>query len=705
MNSYLVGVDIGGSFTDVIASNLETGALHYAKAPTIPNDLVSGIREALGALDIPFSEISVLRHGTTIVINSILTATGSTTALLTTQGFRDVLEIGRTNWAEPYNLFFDRLPPLVRRELRFDVPERMGADGQVVRELDESKLREILEKIESQGVESIAICFLHSYRNPEHEREAYRIVTERLPDAYVSMSHELSREFREFERTSTVVMNAYVGKTVDKYLGELEVHLRENNFSGELYLMESNGGVTSPATARRQPIVMVESGPASGVMATVEIAKLHNENRLIAFDMGGTTAKACIVESKEPLFTTEYFIPNYEHGYSVQVAALDIVEVGTGGGSIAAVDGVGMLTVGPESAGAVPGPACYGRGGMRATVTDANLLLGRLNPRRFLGGDIQLDVKAASEVIGDLATRLDRDAASMAQGIITIANLSMASAIKRVSLERGRDPREFALVAYGGAGPLHACDLARILNIPRVIIPVLPGMFSAVGMLIAELRHDVTHTLMRDLDELTSLDLRNAIREVGSSMNQLRMGEAKNANSGGSERILYYADCRYRGQEHTIMVPFDDPEGNGATERLRESFEHEYRLRYGHSYSELSVELVNVRAAVYETLDKSDIRTLTDSKAAAVGPLSPVMRDLYVDGVGYQSAPVVERSELPIGVSYKGPLVIEEYGSTTIVGIDDVVVVDETGQLVIDVGGIGPRLDAKNLIVTDSESS
>jgi len=332
-------------------------------------------------------------------------------------------------------------------------------------------------------------------------------------------------------------------------------------------------------------------------------------------------------------------------------------------------------------------------------VTDANLVLGRLNPQRFLGGEIQLDVDAATEVIGSLAARLNRDVASMAQGIITIANLSMASAIKRVSLERGRDPREFALVAYGGAGPLHACDLARILSIPRVIIPVLPGMFSAVGMLIAELRHDVTHTLMRDLEELTPLDLGDAFSEMSESMDQLRAGDS---TSSGDERILYYADCRYRGQEHTIMVPFLDPEGSGATVRLRESFEHEYQLRYGHSYAELSVELVNLRAAVYETLDKSDIRTLIDTKAAVADASSPVMRDVYFEGVGFRSAPVVDRPNLPVGVSHNGPLVIEEYGSTTIIGIDDVVLVDDAGQLVIDIGGIRPQSDAAKLIGKES---
>ena len=311
-----------------------------------------------------------------------------------------------------------------------------------------------------------------------------------MPGVYVSLSHELSKEFREYERTSTVVTNAFVGRVVDQYIEEFQAHLQAQACKGSFYMMASDGGAMTAASARRRPVALVESGPASGVMATAEISRKLGIDKAVAFDMGGTTAKACLVEHGEALFTSQYYVPDYEHGFPVRVPALDIVEVGTGGGSIASVDNIGVLTVGPKSAGAVPGPACYGTGGNEATVTDANLVLGRLNPQRFLGGEIILDADAAQNVVEQLSEKLEGDSASIALGIVRLANFTMAAAIRRISLERGRDPREFTLFAFGGAGPLHAVDLARELDIPRVIIPVVPGIFSALGMLLAELRQD-----------------------------------------------------------------------------------------------------------------------------------------------------------------------------------------------------------------------
>ena len=321
----LLGIDIGGSFTDIVAWDPSTGAIHYAKTPTYPTDLVRSLREAIDAVPDSLRGVAVLRHGTTVVINTILTSSGARTALLTTVGFRDVLEIGRTNWPEPYNLFHNRLPPLVPRELRFEVPERLGADGTVVEPLDEDAVATIAQRLRTEAVESVAICLLHSYVDPTHEQRLAKIIADELPDVYVSQSHELSKEFREYERTSTVVINAYVGNVVDRYISEFETQLAADDFKGTLYLMESNGGVTTAEAARRRPIVMVESGPAAGVMATAEVARTLDIDRAVAFDMGGTTAKACLVEDSEALFTSQYYVPDYERGYAVQVAALDIV--------------------------------------------------------------------------------------------------------------------------------------------------------------------------------------------------------------------------------------------------------------------------------------------------------------------------------------------------------------------------------------------
>ena len=681
MSHRLVGIDIGGSFTDIVSTNLQTGAVTYAKTHTYPEDLIRSLRDAMDSIGLPSEEVSVLRHGTTVVINSILTLSGSKTALLTTEGFRDVLEIGRTNWPEPYNLFYNRLPPLVPRELRFDVPERVGADGAVVHTLDEEVLLQIVEQLRATEVEAVAVCFLHSYANPEHERRVGAILADQLPGVYVSLSYELSKEFREYERTSTVVTNAYVGRVVDRYIVEFQAHLHTHGFKGSFYMMASDGGAMTAASARRRPVVLVESGPAAGVMATAEISRTLGIDRAVAFDMGGTTAKSCLVEHGEALFTSQYYVPDYEHGFPVRVAALDIVEVGTGGGSIASVDNVGVLSVGPESAGAVPGPACYGTGGNEVTVTDANLVLGRLNPQRFLGGEIVLDVDAALSAVERLAERLDGDSASIALGIVKLANFNMAAAIRRISLERGRDPREFVLFAYGGAGPVHAVDLARELGIPRVIIPTVPGIFSALGMLLAELRQDFTRTYMRDLTGMSAQVLRGAFEEIDADAAEWARELAADL---GDTRVLRYADCRYKGQEFTIIVPVEKLEDGDALHGLRRKFEEEYELRYGHAFPELPVETVSLRTVAYVGLQKPDLVKLQGSLRSD-GVDSPATRLVYFDGYGYLNTAIVGRAALAADSSLEGPLVIEEYGSATVLGPGDILAVDQLGQLVIDV--------------------
>ncbi len=682
MSNHLVGIDIGGSFTDIVSFNLKTGAVTYAKTHTHPDDLIRSLRDVMDAIGVPSEEVSVLRHGTTVVINTIITLSGSKTALLTTEGFRDVLEIGRTNWPEPYNLFYNRLPPLVPRELRFDVPERVGADGAIVHPLHEEVLLQIVEQLRAAEVEAVAVCFLHSYANPEHERRVGEILAEKLPGVYVSLSHELSKEFREYERTSTVVTNAYVGRVVDQYIEEFQAHLQAHGFKGSLYMMASDGGATTAASARRRPVVLVESGPAAGVMATAEISRMLGIDRAVAFDMGGTTAKACLVEYGEALFTSQYYVPDYEHGFPVRVAALDIVEVGTGGGSIASVDDVGVLSVGPESAGAVPGPACYGTGGNEATVTDANLVLGRLNPQRFLGGEIVLNVDAARSAVERLAERLGGDRASIALGIIRLANFNMAAAIRRVSLERGRDPREFVLFAYGGAGPVHAVDLASELGIPRVIIPTVPGNFSALGMLLAELRQDFTRTHMRNLTGKSAEVLRGAFEKIDADAAE--WAKELDTDVVGDTRVLRYADCRYTGQEFTILVPVEKLEDGDALQRLRRKFEEEYELRYGHAFPELPVETVSLHTVAYVGLQKPDLVKLQGSLRSD-GADSPATRPVYFDGYGYLSTSIVGRAALDADSSLEGPLVIEEYGSATVLRPGDIVTVDELGQLVVDV--------------------
>lgn len=675
--THLVGIDIGGTFTDVVTLDVERGRLHHAKRPSDPSDLVRGIRQALVDDEVPLSDVAVIRHGTTVVINALLQRVGARTALVTTRGFRDVLEIGRTNWPEPYNLFWDRDPILVPRELRFEADERIGAGGVVVRPLDRASVEAAARAIAAQDVESVGVCLMHSYASPQHELEVAEILREQLPGVHVSVSHELSQEFREYERSSTVAMNAYVGPVVDRYLRRLEETLAGDGFEGSLYLMESSGGVTSVEDARVRPIALVESGPAAGAIAVAEYAKRMGIPRAIAFDMGGTTAKGVLVEDGEPLFTAEYYVPTYERGFPIQVAAVDIVEVGTGGGSIAALDEVGALSVGPQSAGAVPGPACYGNGGENPTVTDANLLLGRLNGDAFLSGELSLDVAAATAAIGRIGTGAE-PTEELAAAVVRLADFSMASAIRKVSLERGRDPRDFVLFAYGGGGGMHAASLARELSIPTVVVPPMPGVFSAVGMLLADLRHDFGATVMLALAPDSAAALEEAFGDVERQADAWRRRAEEGA---AARRTLRYADCRYAGQEFTIVVPADVASGD-PTATLRERFEAEYERRYGHSFPELPVEVVNARAVTYVDLQKPDLDVL----GHAVEPGEPGERRVHFEGHGFLPTAVHQRSAIAPETTIAGPAIVEEYGATTVINPGDTCLMDTNGLLVITIG-------------------
>ena len=678
----LIGIDIGGTFTDVVTFDEETRQLTHAKRPSYPDDLVRGIRQALTDDEVPLGAVSVIRHGTTVVINAILQRVGATTALVTTSGFRDVLEIGRTNRPQSYNMFYDRDPALVPRERRYEALERVGADGGVVEALCAGQVRELARAL-PEDVESVGVCLLHSYANPDHELEVAGIFRAELPDLHVSVSHELSREFREYERTSTVVMNAYVGPVVDRYLSRLVDALTEDGFDGSLYLMESSGGVTSVPDARARPIVLVESGPAAGAIAVAQYAQRMGYANAIAFDMGGTTAKAVLVEHGEPLLTSEYYVPTYDHGFPLHIAAVDIVEVGTGGGSIAALDDVGALSVGPRSAQAVPGPACYGLGGTESTVTDANLVLGRLSAEAFLGGEMQLDVEAAHTAMGGIATSTELDPLALAAGVVRLANFNMAAAIRKVSLERGRDPRDFVLFAYGGAGPLHACALARELAIPTVVVPKMPGVFSAFGMLLADLRHDFGVTVLLALDEAGVLALEPAFAEVDREASRWR--ESAGVTQDTPTRTRRFADCRYAGQEFSIGVSADAEDGNSLAETLRARFEQEYERRYGHAFASLDVEIVNARAVTYVDLEKPPLELRVDE--AASGEES--VREVFFEGQGMVTAKVRDRDGLTPGERIEGPAIVQEYGATTVIGPGDAARVDNDGLLVVTIAGEG----------------
>jgi len=677
----LIGIDIGGTFTDIAAFDPATGALSFEKTSTTPAP-DDGARAGLSKLartgfDVAGAEL--LKHGTTVVINSILQRRGAKTALVTTDGFRDILEIGRGGRPEPFNLFYKRLPPLAPRDLRFEIVERMSAKGNVVTPLDRAALPALAKKLRDLGVEAVGVCFLHAYRNPAHEREVADYLRANT-SCFVSASHELSREFREFERSSTTVVNAFVGPLAGAYISRFEAGTRSAGFAGQVLLMGSNGGVLTTGDAALQPVQLIESGPVGGAIGAAEIGRSIGNANVIAFDMGGTTAKALMIEDGEAAFTSVYYAAGYARGYAIQAPVLDVVEVGTGGGSIAWINEIGALAVGPRSAGAVPGPACYGGGGVEPTVTDANLVLGRLHPDRFLGGEMKLDVAKARAAIGTLATRLGMTIEQVATGIIEIAALSMSTAIRMATVERGHDPRDFAMIAYGGAGPLHAVPAARGLGIRQVIIPNNPGHFSALGMLYANLRYEQMQTLVQELTAFDKDRTEQVLRDLEGQGRaslvgaQVTIGEVHAARS---------ADLRYVNQEHTIRIelPADMSDLNMA--QLRERFEAAYSRRYGRANPGMPVEAVNLRVIVDGVAQRPSSQRL----AKVSGEPAQEFRDVMFTPDGFVSARVLQRSSLKAGFAVDGPAVIEETASTTIIFPGDQAEVDANGNILIKVGG------------------
>ncbi len=672
-----IAIDIGGTFTDLAALDPQTGALRFAKSLTTPPNFEQGGLDCLSQAGIAADEIDVLRHGTTVVINALLEHNGARTALVTTEGFRDILEIGRGNRPESFNLFYHRMPPLVDRERRFEIAERMNARGEVLRPLDMAALAPLAEQLRAAKVEAVAICLLHAWRNPAHEQVIASYLREHL-GCFVSASHEISREFREFERTSTVVQNAYVGPVTAQYLERFGATLGEAGFTGSLYLMGSNGGVLTQTETRRNPLLLVESGPVGGAAGAAELGLRLGLRHLVAFDMGGTTAKAVLIEDGEAVVSPLYWVGGYDRGYPVQAAVLDIVEVGAGGGSIAAINELGALQVGPRSAGALPGPACYGHGGTEPTVTDANLWLGRLDGARFLSGTMPLRAELATQALDGLAGRLDQETAFLAAGILRIATLTMASAVRRVTIERGFDPRDFAMVAFGGAGPLHAVDVAREIGMRQVIIPMMPGHFSAYGMLFADFRYDVADTVANALERLDS-------DEVEGRFTTLEAEGAAALERMGLDvqevRTSRYAEMRYERQEYTIKVRL--PDRKLTIGEMRDLFEETYGRRYGHVSHNMPIDVVMLRIVVDGRTIRPDVSAKPEERQ---GSVAVGHREVWFEAVGRARCAVLQRRTLPVGYRIAGPAVIEEDASTTVIPPGDVAEIDAWRNIVIQLG-------------------
>lgn len=681
-----VGVDIGGTFTDVVVFDEDENSVVLAKALTTPAELARGVQESLGKAAVPLGKASFLIHGSTIVVNAIIERKGAKTALVTTQGFRDVYEIGRINRPESFNPRFRKHRPLVPRELVFEIPERMLADGTVCLPLDEPVALAVGRLLQEEGIEAVAVLFLHAYRSPQHEIRMCEILRQTDPRFFVSASHELSREYREYERTSTVVANAYVGPTVSSYLGDLEQRLQQDGFHGDLMIMQSNGGLSDLATARRQCVQMMESGPAGGVVGTMALCEALNLDAAIAFDMGGTTAKACVVRRGQPSLSPDYFIGGYNEGLAIRIPVLDIVEVGTGGGSIAWMDDGSALHVGPHSAGAEPGPACYGRGGTEPTITDANVVLGRLAPEQFLGGEIRLDHQAAVNAIRQHVTApLEVDLERAASGMLEIAVAAMANTVRHVTLERGLDPRDFTLVAYGGAGPLHAAAVARELAIRRVIIPLAPGHFSALGMLMADLRRDYVQTLFARLNTLSMEWLEAQFQQLEAE------GYAALSAAGmAPDRIVFEraADMRYVGQEHAVTVRLPAQVADAAARHeIKRLFDVAHEQRFNHSAPEESADVVSLRVSAMGRLTKPHLPEIAPGDRTPPEAARRGRRAVVFEGRGAVPAQVFDRGPLLQGNVIQGPAIIEEAASVTVVGPEDTVEVNAFGHLVMRLGG------------------
>ncbi len=674
----IVGVDIGGTFTDLVG--YRDGAIITSKTSTIPADPTEGAANALKLAGCELAAMDELIHGSTIAINTVLEHKGAKTALITTQGMRDVYAIGRGNRPDAFNLFFHRPRPLVPRELTFEVRERMNATGAVLQPLNPAEIAALAEGLAQAGIEAAAVCFLHSYANPAHEILAGEVLRRALPELFVTLSHEILREFREYERTSTTVLNAFVGPRVSRYLSRLEKFADAEKFRGQVAIMRSNGGTMSVGEARRAPVSMMESGPVAGMIGVGRVAQLLGIERAIGFDMGGTTAKTSLITGGVAPIEEGYLIGDAFTGQPMQLPVVDIVEVGAGGGSIAWCDERGGLHVGPQSASAEPGPACYCRGGEEPTVTDADLMLGRLNDARFLGGHMTLDRSRAEAALGKVGRKLGLDVMTAAHGVATIVDSAMSLAVRAVSVKRGIDPRDTTMIAFGGAGPLHAVTIAREISIPRVVIPKLPGAFSALGLLMAEWRQDFVRTVIAELGKVDPHVAKTAFADLRSA------GEnalARDRLGGG--QFNFAADLRYRGQEHTIPIAVAAAEDlTTATEATRARFNAQHDSRYGHAAPDQSIEVVNLRLVVTVPRMQDTIGRWLSEPWQPQAPGAEQWRAVVFDDPARPlDTRILWRPHLAAGSEIIGPALIEEANSTTLIGPGDRAMIDPIGNIVV----------------------
>jgi N-methylhydantoinase A len=677
-----LAIDIGGTFTDLVSLEETSGGVVLEKDLTTPGDFADGVMRTIRTSKLDPLDIRQFVHGTTVVINALTERTGARTALITTNGFRDVLEIQRANRTDMYNLFYQKPKPFVARRFRFEVRERISHRGEILQPIEEEDVVAAVEACKKAGIEAIAVCYINAYANNVHEQRTRDIIEELYPEATVSVSHDITQEWREYERTNTTVLNAYVQPSAKKYLKSLDNELANLGIPEAKYAMQSNGGTTTFPQAQRVPIHLIESGPVGGVIGASVIASEAGEDRVISFDMGGTTAKVSLIDQGVLKINTDYNLEKTSTwaGYPLRVPVVDIVEVGAGGGSIAWIDQGGALHVGPRSAGADPGPACYGLGGTEPTVTDANLLTGRLSAEYFLGGQMRLSVEEATEAVQKIAGPFKLSVLEAALGILRLANANMQAALERVSIERGFDPRDFALVASGGAGALHGATLARELHMRKVIVPRAPGQFSAWGMLMTNLRHDFIRTRLMPCNDSEISRIVSSFSELEQEALEQFRKEDFPLKRVWIERFL---DLRYSGQEHTVRTPVPKGalEDAGKLDLLIETFHELHEQAYSFRQDD-PIEIVNFHVVGWGKEDKPSLAPLTNDGRSFERALKG-QRPVDFEDVGAVQSKVYERELLPVGVRISGPAVVEEPACTTIVCPRQELTVDKLGNLVI----------------------
>lgn len=682
MRRVRAATDIGGTFTDLVYFDVnEDGAIDSMsayKAHTTPGRFEQGVIDAFEKAPIDVAEADFFAHGTTVVINTLLERKGVRTGLITTAGFRDVLEIGRGDRPDYFNLRYKKPEPFVPRYLRQEVRERLNYKGEVLSALQLEDVDACIDIFRREGVEAIAVSLLHSYANPAHELAVAKRLAELWPEVTVVTSQQITRQWREYERSNTAAVCAYVQPIAEDYLTKMQNALESDGFKGSFYIMQSNGGIDTVQATKRTPIAVIESGPASGVYGAAALGKILGIENVIAFDIGGTTAKCSLIDQGRVAITSQYMIEKSptSAGYPIMTPVVDIVEIGNGGGSIGWVDDHAKMHVGPQSAGAEPGPVAYGKGGTEATSTDANLMLSRINPDYFVNGEITADMGKVERSLAKLGKSIGLNATETARGVVRIANHNMINALKLVSINRGFDPRDFAMVAFGGGGAMHASALALELNIPRVIVPAHAAVFSAWGMLMSDLRRDYIRTKPTSLTDGVAAEIGDIFQEMEDEAMA-----AYSAEEVAAERVRFerFADMRYAGQEHTVQIPVaDDFKGAEGVADLSQAFANEYEHKFGYRL-ENGVEVVSYYVVAYASVDRPELKPIAEN--ADVERARKPNRDVDFDTYGVHATAIYDRDKLGAGASFSGPAVIEEAGGTTVVFPEQEVAVDKYGNL------------------------